>query len=148
MGRRPAPLPGRREEFIWHLPGKIWWLSAYAVCSVCAGGRCENGTFCKWRAVSFFVGVLLAVYSLKDLYGIIELRAMLSAVILFFCHSKAGYSLAGRRHTRTGRGFFCQRGCTRTCQGPLAGRLFRCLSPGCPRVLKMRWKKKGCRKNG
>ena len=30
------------------------------------------------------VGVLLAVYSLKDLYGIIELRAMLSAVILFF----------------------------------------------------------------
>lgn len=50
---------------------------------VCAGTLRKMGRFVS-GGLYLLVGVLLAVYSLKDLYGIIELRAMLSAVILFF----------------------------------------------------------------
>ncbi len=67
---------------------------------VCAGTLRKMGRFVS-GGLYLLVGVLLAVYSLKDLYGIIELRAMLSAVIFVLCHSKAGHSLRGRRHTRT-----------------------------------------------
>lgn len=50
---------------------------------VCAGTLRKMGRLVS-GGLYLLVGVLLAVYSLKDLYGIIELRAMLSAVILFF----------------------------------------------------------------
>lgn len=50
---------------------------------VCAWTLRKMGRFVS-GGLYLLVGVLLAVYSLKDLYGIIELRAMLSAVILFF----------------------------------------------------------------
>ena len=146
-GASTGAIAGRREEFYWHLPGEN--MVVVGICcllGVCAGTLRKMGRFVS-GGLYLLVGVLLAVYSLKDLYGIIELRAMLSAVIFVLCHSKAGHSLRGRRHTRTEEDSFAKRGCTRTCQ-PSAGRLFQMPFAGCPRVLKMRWKKKGCRKNG
>ena len=46
---------------------------------VCAGTLRKMGRFVS-GGLYLLVGVLLAVYSLKDLYGIIELRAMLSEI--------------------------------------------------------------------
>ena len=112
---------------------------------VCAGTLRKMGRFVS-GGLYLLVGVLLAVYSLKDLYGIIELRQCCRRLFCSLPFQGGSFTAWKKTYPNGKRILLPERMYAHL--PTISWKTFQMPFAGCPRVLKMRWKKKGCRKNG